>query len=90
MRIQIGELPTDIHPNDTFNLRLMAHAVLQDRPSFRHIAGSVGGEAVSIFTRRRHRQNDVGEELVIKGTKKHLRFRTCDHKALERLLHDMG
>lgn len=94
MRVNIGNLTTDINPMDAYNLAAMAARVLEDRPSFRAIRGRVaaGGDAedVTIYTTRARTPEDPyvvnHERLVVRGNHAHITLDAHDHDTLEALI----
>jgi len=94
MRVNIGNLTTDINPMDAYNLAAMAARVLEDRPSFRAIRGQVAAgsqpEEVTIYTTRARTAGDPHavshERLVVRGNHAHVTLDARDNATLEALI----
>jgi len=99
MRVNIGNLTTDINPMDAYNLAAMAARVLEDRPSFRAIHGQIAAgqveagsepEDVTIYTTRARSPETphaVGHErLVVRGNHAHITLDARDNDTLEALI----
>lgn len=92
MTIHFGDFATEIDKTDTFKLRCMAEAVLQDRPTFRRIQARTGEHPVEIYTERASlsspilRSQNSLEFLIVKSADKHIRLSAQDCDALQQVI----